>query len=141
MGLNETLTTKPRKREREHTLNLSLREHHIGFFVPPDMVLDGSCLELKFGALIYGTVIGDIWCESGSVIIAAQGRVCGNIEADRIYIEGEVASPKGSKSTLTGRLLLAASANSKVNANVRSRAFAIHRAKIWGQIEPIEDSI
>jgi cytoskeletal protein CcmA (bactofilin family) len=121
-------------------LTLSLQEHHIGFFVPPEATLEGA-IDLKFGALIYGTVIGDITCSAGSVVILAGGRVCGNIIADRVYVEGEVASPKGGRSTIQAHLLLAASSASKINADIRSRAFAIHKAKIWGRMEQIEDPL
>ena len=126
-------------KEKSDALVLSLHEHHIGFFVPPETTMDVAHLDLKFGALIYGTVIGDIQCSAGSVIVLAGGRVCGNITADRVYVEGDIASPKGGRSQIHARLLLAASSAARINADVKSRAFAIHKAKIWGQIEQIED--
>ena len=95
---------------------------------------------LQHGALICGEFIGDILCEKGSVIIAKGARMRGRIEADRIYIEGEVGSGKTTRSILIGRQLIAGGSTAKIDADLYSRLFAIHKAKIWGQLQTMEEA-
>lgn len=116
------------------TLSLSIREHDVGFFLPPRAVLNNSRLELPHGALLCGSFDGDLICEAGSVIITKDCRFCGSIEADRIYIEGDVASVRERRSLLIGRVLVAAGATARINADLKSRNFAVHKAKIWGRL-------
>lgn len=120
-------------------LTLSLREHNIGFSLPAGATLEGALLNLPHGALISGTFVGTLKCEHGSVIIAATARIRGVIEADRIYIEGEVASSKNIRTKLAGRWLVAASSDARINADLFSNAFALHKPKFWGQVFTMDD--
>jgi cytoskeletal protein CcmA (bactofilin family) len=120
------------------TLTLSLREHGVGFFVPPGSSLKQAKLEMPHGALISGTFIGDLICQAGSVIITKGGMVCGSIVADRVYIEGDVASSKTKRSLITGRALVAASSTARINGDLKSSAFAIHKPQLWGQLISID---
>jgi len=124
------------------TLSLSLHEHGIGFFLPPGAVLHASEFTLAYGALIEGEFVGDLICEAGSVVIGASGRHYGSITADRIYIEGTVGSLRGQRSALMGRALIAVSAGSRINADMRSRAWSLHPgAHLWGTVSTIEDGL
>lgn len=122
-------------------LTLSLHEHNIGFYLPPGSSLDGANLELPHGALISGTFIGSIKCENGSIILTSDARICGDIEADRIYIEGEIASSKSSRSKVIGKWLVAASSNARINADLYSNAFALHDPKLWGQVVTLDEQV
>ena len=120
---------------------LSLKDHNIGFVLPFGSRMEGRLL-LAGGALIFGDFVGDIFCESGSVIIKKGGRFRGIIEADRIYVEGEVSSINGEKmrSTLIARKMIAGSSNSQINANIFSESFSLHKAKVWGALRTLEES-
>lgn len=125
------------------TLELSLVEHGIGFVLPPGSTLTSAKLELPHGAIISGTFRGDIVCEGGSVIIPRDGVVVGSITADCVYIEGSIGSrgtaSDGGRSVITGRLLIAASSNARINADLQSRAFAMHQPQLWGRFLTIVD--
>lgn len=125
----------------ESEITLSLKEHNIGFVLPFGSRMEGRLL-LAGGALIFGDFVGDIFCESGSVIIKKGGRFRGIIEADRIYVEGEVSSIDGEKmrSTLIARNMIAGSSSSQINANIFSESFSLHRAKVWGALRTLEES-
>lgn len=120
-------------------ITLNLREHKIGCFVPQGGKLEGK-LVLPYGALVCGEFLGDMLCETGSVIIPRGARVHGRIEADRIYVEGEVASDKDIRSILIGRQLVAGSSTSRINADLYSRLFALHKARVWGHLYSFEES-
>jgi len=123
-------------------LVLALHEHGIGFFLPPGGVLHASLFTLPHGALIEGEYVGDLTCEAGSLIIGASARVYGSLTADRIYIEGTVGSRRGHRSVVTGRALIAASAGSRINADMRSRTWSMHAgAQIWGEMATIEEGL
>jgi hypothetical protein len=125
------------------TLELSLVEHGIGFVLPPGSTLSSAKLDLPHGAIISGTFRGDITCESGSVIIPRGGVVVGSITADCVYIEGSIGSrgtaSDGGRSVVTGRLLIAASSHARINADLQSRAFAMHQPQLWGRFLTIVD--
>lgn len=124
------------------TLNISLHEHGIGFFVPPGMVLHVTTCNLPQGALIEGEFVGDLVSEAGSVVIGAGASVYGSITADRIYIEGTVGSRRGQRSDLMGRAMIAAGAQARVNADMRSRAWSLHTgAQIWGSVSTIDEGL
>lgn len=127
----------------QQELRLSLQDHGIEFFLPPNSRLEVVELKLQGGALIYGEFHGKLVCETGSLMLPRGSKFFGEAEADNLYVEGEVGSyrtasgaPKISK--LTGRVMVAVSANASVYADIKSRAFAIHSKRIWGQIEVIE---
>lgn len=122
-------------------LTLSLHEHDIGFYLPPGASLEGANLELPHGALISGTFIGNIKCEHGSVIITSEARMCGQIEADRVYIEGEIASTKTARSKVIGKWLVAASSNARINADLYGNSFALHDPKLWGQVVTLDETV
>ncbi|MDL5034374.1 polymer-forming cytoskeletal protein [Pelomonas sp. APW6] len=141
---NAGSTTAPSSRASERaakvdTLTLSLREHGVGFFVPPGATMQSARLVMPYGALISGTFIGDLICEAGSVIITKGGMVCGSIVADRVYIEGDVASSKSKRSLVTGRALVAASSTARINGDLKSAAFAIHKPQLWGQLISVDE--
>lgn len=117
-------------------LNLQLREHGIIFFWPPGGVLECQELTLPGGALISGEVRGNIRCASGSVLISKGAKVVGDVDADKIYIEGMVGSTEARMSELRGRYLLAVSATANVIANLWSRSYAIHGGSIFGTLSP-----
>lgn len=124
----------------QDAISLSLREHNISFTLPFGARLEGRLL-LPGGALIFGDFIGDIFCESGSVIVKKGARYQGMAEADQIYIEGEVSSlDEKRRSTLIARRLVACSSTSRVNADVFSASFALHKAKIWGTMRTLEEA-
>lgn len=120
-------------------ITLSLREHEIGFLLPQHSHQEGRMV-LQHGALICGDFIGDVLCERGSVIIAKGARFRGRIEAERVYVEGEISSSKKTRSIVIGRQLIAGGAAAKINADLYSRLFAIHKAKIWGQLQSFEEA-
>lgn len=121
-------------------ISLSLREHNISFTLPYGARMEGRLL-LPGGALIYGDFVGDIFCESGSVIVKKGGRFQGMVEADQIYIEGEVSSIDAKRrSTLIARRMVAGSSTSKINADIFSVSFALHKAKVWGALRTLEES-
>jgi cytoskeletal protein CcmA (bactofilin family) len=120
-------------------INLSLREHNVAFVLPFGARMEGKLL-LPCGALIYGDFSGDIFCESGSIIVKKGGRFKGMAEADKIYIEGEVSPvDERRRSVLIARQLIAGSSASKINADVFSAAYALHKAKIWGTLRTLEE--
>lgn len=131
---------RPSINAHPETLNVSLYEHGIGFFVPPGMVLHVTTCTLPQGALIEGEFVGDLVSEAGSVVIGAGASVYGSITADRIYIEGTVGSRRGQRSELMGRAMIAAGAQSRINADMRSRAWSLHTgAQIWGSVSTIDN--
>jgi hypothetical protein len=133
---------RPSTASHPETLNISLHEHGIGFFVPPGMVLHVTTCNVPQGALIEGEFVGDLVSEAGSVVIGAEASVYGSITADRIYIEGTVGSRRGQRSELMGRAMIAAGAQARINADMRSRAWSLHTgAQIWGSVSTIEDGL
>jgi hypothetical protein len=133
---------RPSVNAHPETLNVSLHEHGIGFFVPPGMVLHVTTCTLPQGALIEGEFVGDLVSEAGSVVIGAGASVYGSITADRIYIEGTVGSRRGQRSDLMGRAMIAAGAQARVNADMRSRAWSLHTgAQIWGSVSTLDDGL
>jgi hypothetical protein len=117
-------------------LQLHLRDHGIIFFWPPGGVLECREMTLPGGALISGEVRGSIRCTSGSVLISKDAKVIGDIEADKIFIEGTVGSTEAHMSELRGRYMLAVSATASVIANLWSRSYAIHGGSIFGTLSP-----
>lgn len=121
-------------------ISLSLSDHNIGFFLPHGARMEGQLL-LPCGALILGDFIGDIFCESGSIIIKKGGRFQGMMEANLIYVEGEVTSKdENHRSTVIARKMIAGSSTSRINADVFSQTFSLHKAKVWGKLRSIEES-
>ena len=53
-----------------------------------------------------------------------------------------MGSRRGERSVITGRAMVAAAASSRINADMRSRAWSLHAgAQIWGDIATIEDDV
>lgn len=122
-------------------LTLSLRDHNIGFSLPFGSRMEGK-LFLPSGALIQGDFIGDIYCETGDVIITKGARFSGQIEADNIYIEGEVAPiDRDKKSIIIGRALVSLSEFSRINADIYTPALAHHKGKLWGTVHTLEEAL
>lgn len=126
--------TPPVQPPANGSLTLSIRDHQIGFLLPQGATLDGANLDLPHGAIIAGTFIGNIKCEHGSVVITETARVCGRVEAERVYIEGEIASTREARSRVIGRWLVAASSKARINADLCSNAFSLHKPRFWGQL-------
>lgn len=124
--------------DSKSALTLSLREHNIGFVLPDGATLESAKLSLPHGAIISGVFIGDLVCERGSAILTRNAKFCGNIEADRVYIEGEVDSLRTKRSQVIGRMLIAASRHATIRANLISTAHALHHPKFWGEIISLE---
>ena len=139
-SVNDKFVQSTGKSKAISDISLSLRDHHIAFTLPFGSKMDGR-LMLPCGALIFGDFSGDIFCESGSVIIKHGARFTGVLEADNIYIEGEVAPlDEENHSILIGRNLVAGFANARISANIFSPAFDLHKAKIWGQLRTLEEA-
>lgn len=119
----------------EH-VRFELHEHGIVFSWPPGGVLECNEMTLPGGALIYGEIRGNIRCRTGSVLICKGAKVIGDIEADKIFIEGTVASVESRMSEVRGRYLLAVSSSGNVMANLWSRTYAIHGGAIFGTVSP-----
>lgn len=75
----------------ENAVALDLREHQIGYVVPPNSLVRGELL-LSCGALIVGSFCGRLVCSKGSVVIKRGATFEGEIEADQVWIDGEVRS-------------------------------------------------
>ncbi|MDF2461875.1 MAG: hypothetical protein K0Q43_110 [Ramlibacter sp.] len=73
----------------ENAVALDLREHQIGYVVPPNSLVRGEVL-LSSGALIIGSFCGRLVCSHGSVIIKKGATFEGEIEADQVWIDGEI---------------------------------------------------
>lgn len=119
-------------------LRINLRDHNIGFYLPAGGRLEGR-LALACGALIGGDFVGDIVCSAGSIVIQAGARIRGRLEAERIYVEGEVSSAPGQRSILVGRTLLAAGARAAIDAEMYATTWELRRAKLWGAVRTLEE--
>lgn len=113
-----------------HTLRLSLKEHNVGFLVPPGATLrlEGKTV-LPHGALIAGKLVGNIECREGSVIVL--GEHVGNICANRVYVEGSVTGAE-----IMARDLFGAGRNAKIQADVFAGSFATYNPSIRGTLRP-----
>lgn len=122
-------------------ISISIREHNIGFILTAQDIFEGKLL-LPCGALIHGQLFGDIFCESGSLVVSKFGYFRGIAEADLIYVEGVVATLKGikRKSVLIARKMIAGSSNAKINADIFSQTFTIHKSTVKGTMRTFEES-
>lgn len=121
-------------------LRLSLREHNVGLVVPQGTTMAlKEPLKVPYGALIAGTIVGDIECLSGSLIVAGNGKLEGNAKALRVYIEGTITGPNKTIGNILARDLFAAGSASHVNANIQAGYFATHQPKINGVMRTIDD--
>jgi aerobic-type carbon monoxide dehydrogenase small subunit (CoxS/CutS family) len=68
-------------------------------------------------------------CRTGSLIVTRTGEFSGQVDADRVYIDGLVTSMKGLVSKIQGRRLVAISEMAEGGANLISQAFAVHTHK------------
>jgi len=80
-------TTEQEQAEQE--LALDLGEHQIGMVVPSNSLVRGEFL-LSAGVVIDGTFCGRLVCSSGSVFIRHSAIFEGEVEADQVWIDGEV---------------------------------------------------
>jgi hypothetical protein len=83
----------------EHAVSLDLKEHQIGFIVPANSLLRGEFL-LSTGALILGSVCGRLVCSQGSIIVHRGATFEGEMEADQVFVDGEVRNISGSTAQL-----------------------------------------
>lgn len=127
----------PNNDAKSTRLQLSLHEHGVIFMWPPNStaVLHAD-LDLDGGALIAGEFRGNLISRKGSVVITRTGRFIGNLEADRIYVEGMIGDLEFPDGNIVGRYSLAASSTASIMANMRARAYAIHSARMFGKMEP-----
>lgn len=108
-------------------LQLDLHEHGICFVIPAGTVISGAIIDLPGGALIHGRFSGSILCRTGSLIVSRTGVLCGQVDADRVYIDGRVSpTTDGKISMIKGRRLIAISEAAEGGANLFSQAFAVH---------------
>lgn len=108
-------------------LVLNLREHGVCFVVPAGANISCADLDLPGGALVQGRLTGRVICRSGSLIVTRGGEFCGQVDADRVYIEGRVfPSADGQVSKIKGRRLVAISEKAEGSADLFSQAFAVH---------------
>lgn len=139
-------TFRPNTAEEESTgLNLVLGQHKVGFLVPQGMKLKGlETMRVDHGILIAGELDADIVCTQGSVIVTPTGVLRGNVNAENVYVSGRIepiTTPDGSqvKPDILARKLFASSASAVVNANLTAFTYAIHRSKINGRMENLEE--
>lgn len=120
-----------------HELELALRDHQIGFVLNPGEQIIGH-LRLQRGALIHGYVHGSVECAQGSVIITETGCVLGDISADRVLVEGAIKSnPNQPKHQVIGKHLISISSVASVDADLASKAFALHSTSIQGALKTL----
>ena len=73
----------------DEAVSLDLRTHQIGFIVPPNSLVRGEFL-LSTGALVVGSFCGRLVCSRGAVIIKRGAVFEGEIEADQVWVDGEI---------------------------------------------------
>lgn len=120
-------------------LMLSLVDHHIGLIIPANTTFTGNEILCDHGVAVFGTVMANIICRSGSIIVADRARVCGSLTAQNIYIAGTVVSPKTASgprrlALLRALDLIALSATSRVNADLCARVYDIKTPGFTGRI-------
>jgi hypothetical protein len=121
-------------------ISLSLREHNVSFVLPAGAKMEGN-LVTPGGVMIYGELVGDVFCESGSFIVMPGAAYRGIAEADCVYVSGTVASSAGRKrSALVSRNLLAASKDAQIDADLFAQSFALHKARVWGQLHALDEA-
>lgn len=122
----------------QQEITAALQDHNIGFALGKGDQIYGH-LTLQTGALIQGTVDGNIECAAGSVIITESGCVKGSITAVRVLIEGQIRSSAGGpKSKVVGTEMISVSSLASVEADLVSKAFAIHATGIKGSLSTLE---
>ena len=120
-------------------LVLSIRDHDISFVVPAGTRMEARAA-LPGGALICGEFTGELLSQHGSIVIAAGATVQGTLEADNIYIEGDVSSSPTKLSILIARNLIAAGAAARIHANLFANVWNLNRPKLWGQIHTFDEA-
>jgi hypothetical protein len=121
-------------------LVLDLRDHEICWVLPPGSALTGT-LDIPGGALVQGTFVGRLRCARGSLVVAADGEFTGEADADRIYVDGTIRSiRKGEPSVLRGQQLVAISEHARGQAELISRAFAIHTRSFAARITTVREA-
>lgn len=142
MSTSTATTDNYRPAAADGDLSLSLQDHRIGMVIPAGARIVGT-LELPTGVLVRGAVSGSIACNEGSVVVAEGGHVTGNIEADRIYIEGDVGPPFDGVDDgeppvrCVASELIAVAEGAQVRSNLMAPAFSIHSDAIKGQLETL----
>ena len=118
-------------------IDAALADHNIGFTLAKGDQIYGH-LSLKTGALIQGFVDGNVECAEGSVIITESGCIKGSITAQRVLIEGQVRSnPNESPSKVIGLEMISVSSGANIEADLVSKAFAIHSTGIKGSLQTL----
>ena len=119
------------------TLEIALRDHHIGFVLSAGEQVIGH-LRLQRGAVIHGFVDGSVECAKGSVIITESGCVIGAITADRVLVEGTIKSlPNHPRHQVIGKELISIASTATVDADLVSKAFSLHSTAIQGEIKTL----
>lgn len=118
-------------------ISAALADHNIGFALAKGDQIYGH-LSLKTGALIQGLIDGNVECAEGSVIITESGCVKGSITAQRVLIEGQVRSNANeAPSKVIGLEMISVSSGASVEADLVSKAFAIHSTGIKGSLHTL----
>lgn len=121
------------------TLTANLREHEICFVVPAGATINAN-LDNPGGVLILGRYSGKLRCARGSLIIGPGAEFMGTAEADSIYVQGTVRPTRSNgPSLLKGRMLVAISEIARGQADLLSRAFAIHTRDFAARFATITD--
>lgn len=134
--------------EGADSLLLPLQDHEITCVIPSGASITGQQLSFPGGVLIQGMVIGDIICRTGSIIVAAGARVCGNMTAQNVYIAGTVVSRPPATPAATRRLNLiravghiALSDQARVNADLCAMTYDVASNGFTGRIYDHEERI
>lgn len=93
----------PEEHFGENSIVLDVREHHIQYMVPPHSLVRGEML-LSGGAVIFGTFCGRLICSKGSVIIKKGAIFEGEIEADQVWVDGEIRALSSGTASLLNLL-------------------------------------
>lgn len=85
----------------EHAVELDLREQGIGYVVPVNSMIRGELL-LSTGAVIAGTFCGRLVCSQGTVALLKGSVFEGEIEAEKVWIDGDVRNISPATAQLLG---------------------------------------
>lgn len=119
-----------------NSLKFDLKEHNVIFVLPANSSISGHIV-VPGGALIQGKLVGSINCTGGSLIFAPGSVFSGNAEADKIYVGGNIATPKNGESNLISRSLIAISMDGVVHANITARMFSVNSKNVFGRMKTL----
>ena len=74
-------------------LRIDLQAHQICMCIPAGSTVDANTVKLPGGILILGALRGNVYCATGTAVIAKGGEFQGILEANNIIVEGTITSP------------------------------------------------